>query len=107
MPRYMARSIRNEAGASALLSQGFATRVEQIRELTAQWGGTLENVYYSNSGEMVVIANYEDPQNNALVVLQAMASGAFISGDIQEIYTGEEMDAALAQQPVPYRPPGS
>jgi hypothetical protein len=108
MPRYMLTGAYSEAGASGVLSQGFAARTEQLRGLVAQWGGTLEGIYFSSNGQTITIVSYEGPQNNALSVLQGMASGAWLTNiETQELYTGEEMDAALAQQTVAYRPPGS
>jgi hypothetical protein len=108
MPRYMASTTFNEVGTSGLLGSGFAARRAWLRDWTAQGGGTLESVYFLSSGEMVVIASFDEPQNNARVNFQAMASGALLRpADFQVIYTGEEMDAALAQQAVAYRPPGS
>jgi hypothetical protein len=108
MHRYMARNTFNEVGTSGLLGQGFAARAEQFRELIAPMGGVLEGYYLASSGQVVVIMSFEHPQNLALSSFQTMASGALlVMPDWQEIYTGEEMDAALAQQTVAYRPPGS
>jgi hypothetical protein len=108
MPRYMTKVTFSEAGATGLLSVGFATRVEQIRDLVAQWGGTLEDAYYLSSGQVVLISSYDEPQNLALRDFQGMAGGAWlVPAEYQEIYTGEEMDTALTSQTVAYRPPGS
>lgn len=108
MPRYLALSAYNDAGASALLNQGFAARTEQFRGLIEALGGSLECYYFSSNGQIVVLMTFDEPQNFALSTVQGMASGTWLEhASIQQIYDGAEMDAELARQAAAYQPPGS
>lgn len=108
MPTYLGLSTYNQAGASALLEQGFAARTEQFREGIEAIGGTLDGYWFSTSGQIVVMMSFDEAPNFALPAVQGMASGTWLDfPNIQEIFDGAEMDAELAQQVRAYDPPGS
>jgi uncharacterized protein with GYD domain len=93
-------------GAKGLLKDGGSKRVEAVKSMVGQLGGTVEAFYYA-FGESDVVLIVDVPDNvTAAAISMAVNSTGLVEIMLTALITAEEVDAA-AKKTVGYRAPGT
>ena len=105
MPKYMWTGRYTAEGNKGLIAHGGSARLAAIDTLIASVGGSVDHVYFgAGNGSVIIIFNAPDAKAVAAINMTVTASGA-VHGDIVELLTPAELDAAAKLSPA-YQPPG-
>ncbi len=82
---------------AAVRKAGYASRETQMKVLAESLGGRLEVAYFMPSTQWDFMAVVEIPEAAGLFAMLSMAgaTGSFERGDVVEVYTAAEADAAI------------
>jgi uncharacterized protein with GYD domain len=106
MPKYLYKVSYTHDGLKGVMKQGAASRAEQIGQIIAANGGTLESFHFA-FGDTDVFAIAELPGDTAAAALSlAVASSGTANIETVKLLTPAEVDEARGMQ-TGYVPPGS
>ena len=105
MAKYLFQASYVGDGLKGLLAEGATARVDHVKQLITDMGGTIEAFYFSfGEDDVVAIGEFPDQETAAAFSLAVNASGA-VRIKTTVLMTPEQVDVA-AQKTVNYRPPG-
>lgn len=109
MPRYVTLVKYTTEALQGVRADGYATRFDAIKELGESVGVTIESMEFTFSGEWDFMAVMSAPSVDEVLAMAsfAEASGTIERSTMMELFSGEQMDAAIAKATPAYSPPGS
>lgn len=107
MPRYMSLVKYTADAYQGVRADGFATRRGALDQLAQSMGGTIESMDFMTAGEWDFAAVVDLPPEAAIALSSfSMGTGVVERIVTYELFTGEQMDAAIAAHTPDYTPPG-
>lgn len=97
MSRYAIYGKYTPEALAAVRQAGYRSRETQMKALTESLGGRIEAAYFMPSAQWDFMAVAEIPDSAGLFAMLSMAgaTGSFERGDVVELYTASEADAAI------------
>jgi uncharacterized protein with GYD domain len=107
MPKFMATAKYTPQALQGVRKDGYQSRQPALEKLAESLGGKLEQVYFAVSPNCDLVAIMELPDSAAAFALLSMAnaSGVTQDGDVFELLSPTQADAAISGQ-IQYIPPG-
>ena len=109
MPRYMSLVKYTQDAYEGVRADGYAARPAALQAFAGSLGGSIESMEFMAQGDWDFVTIMEMPTTDAML---AMASFATASGTVErnmtyELFSGEQMDAAVSAHSVSDTAPGS
>ncbi len=105
MPKYFFQASYNDKGWKGLVAEGASNRVESVRSMVKEAGGSIETFYYAfGDDDAIIIAEFPDNETAASFSFAVNSSGA-VTLKTTVLMAPNEVDRAT-QKTVNYRPPG-
>lgn len=100
MSRYAVYGKYTPEALTAVRESGYASRETQMNVLAESLGGHLEAAYFMPSAQWDFMAVVEIPDAARMFAMMSMAgaTGTFLRGEVVEVYTATEADAAIGAQ---------
>ncbi len=109
MPRYVTFVKYTTEALQGIRAGGYAARFEQLQAFGESLGVTMESMDFMIPGEWDFMSTISAPSVNEVLAVHSfsMASGTVERSVTSELFSGEQMDAAISKATPKYSPPGS
>jgi uncharacterized protein with GYD domain len=107
MPKYMAIAKYTSEAVGGVRKAGYQSRQQALESMAESLGGKLEAIYFLSSGSWDLLTIMDLPDSAAAFALLSFANstGVTAQGDVIELLTPAQADAAIARQ-VKWTAPG-
>lgn len=109
MVRYLSLTKYTTDALQRVRADGYATRPDAIKAFAQSVGVTVESVEFTLGGDWDFVAVMTAPSTDEIIAMSsfALASGVVERSQTFHLFSGEEVDAAIATATPEYTPPGS
>lgn len=107
MARYLSLVRYSSEARQGVRAHGYASRLPALQAFARSLGGSIESMDFMMSGEWDFAVVIEMPTTDAMLAMSSFASTAGTVDRVvtYELFSGEQVDAAVAGHAVDYTPP--